>query len=125
INDGSTPSEINVNPSDVFTLLNRASAINAIDINISANKVIEQPLQIIYISHGKNIIANNQLSINAGMSSQASLVVTNISENGENCLNNVVTTVNLEANSNFTIHKIQAESESNFIISTEEIKQEA
>lgn len=123
--DGSSPSAITVNPLDVFTTLNRSAALHAIEIEISTNKEISEPLQIIYLNHGKDIIANNQLDIHVGMSAKATITLTNISDKGENCFNNMVTTVNQEANSHFTLNKIQADSDSNFIISTEEIVQAA
>ena len=86
----------NLNSEDVFSQLNTAFFDEGIEITIDANAAIDKNLQLIYVSNGDNVIANNRLYVHAGKSSQSSIVVTQIGESGEHCFNNLVTEVIVE-----------------------------
>lgn len=114
---------VNLNDSDVFTALNSGLFDQAILIKIAANQTIEKPLQLVFIGKGEHIMANNRILIDAGKSSAASIIVSNISQEANGCLNNTITEVNVAENAHLTIHKIQNESASSLSVSTEQIKQ--
>ncbi|MBD3636014.1 MAG: Fe-S cluster assembly protein SufD [Crocinitomicaceae bacterium] len=111
-------------PDDVFTNLNGAYFDKVQSIRIGDNKINQGPLQIIYVTRGKDVIANNRLFIRAGKSSQAEIIETFVSLDAENCFTNQVTEAYLEENAKLVINKLQVESTSNFQISTEQIYQE-
>lgn len=113
----------NLNNEDVFTQLNTAFFDEGIEITIDNKAVIEKKLQLIYVSNGDAVLANNRLFIHAGKSSKSSIVITQIGESGENCFNNLVTEVIVEDNAHFTIHKIQSDNDSNTQVATEQIAQ--
>jgi Fe-S cluster assembly protein SufD len=110
-------------PNDVFSNINSAYFEKVVSIRIGEKKINEGPLQIIYVSSGKNTICNNRLYIEAGKSSESEIVETFVSYDADNCFTNQITEVVVEANAKLTINKLQVESESNIHISTEQIKQ--
>ncbi|WP_070137466.1 Fe-S cluster assembly protein SufD [Crocinitomix algicola] len=124
ISDASSPKTLKVNSSDIFSTINRAAAIHNVKITIGANKVIDTPLQIVYLNHSDRIISNTQLEINAEKSSKSTIVITNIGNEGKESFNNHVMTVDVAENAHLTINKIQAGNPSNYNISTEEIEQD-
>jgi Fe-S cluster assembly protein SufD len=111
-------------PNDIFTNLNSAFFEKVVNIEIGANKINEGPLQIIYVTKGENVIANNRLFIHAGQSSESEIIITQVSKDAESCFTNQVSEVFVDQNAKLTINKLQVESESNFQISTEQIHQE-
>ncbi|MEX1000789.1 MAG: Fe-S cluster assembly protein SufD [Crocinitomicaceae bacterium] len=113
-----------VNNNDIFNTLNSAYFEKAISVMIGENKVNKGPLQIIFVTKGENIIANNRLFIDAGKSSQSEVILTFVSKDALNCFTNQVTEAYLGENSRLTVHKVQAESNSNFHVSTEQIHQQ-
>ncbi|UKN03598.1 Fe-S cluster assembly protein SufD [Paracrocinitomix mangrovi] len=110
-------------PNDVFTNINSAYLEKVTNIRIGENKINEGPLQIIYVSRGKDVIANNRLYIHAGKSSQSEIILTFVSLDAENCFTNQITEVMVEENAHLTINKLQVEENTNFHISTEQIFQ--
>ncbi|NOQ71624.1 MAG: Fe-S cluster assembly protein SufD [Crocinitomix sp.] len=114
---------VNIDQDNVFTALNSGLYNQAITIKIAANQVIEKPLQLVFISTGDSIMANNRILIQAGKSSEASIIISNVSDTANNCFNNTITEVDVAENAHLTIHKIQNESATNLSVSTEEIRQ--
>ena len=114
-----------LNKKDVFASMNSAFFEKVISIKIGANKVNEGPLQIIYVSKGENIISNTRLFIDAGKSSQSEILQNFVSMDGSSSFNNHVTEVFVAENAHLKINKAQLESDSNSLISTEQIHQEA
>ncbi len=111
--------------SHVFTALNNAFYTQAISIHIAPKSVIEEPLQLIFVEHGTEVIANCRIEIEAGKSSQSSLIYTQISENSVSCFNNSITTIEVEENAHFTLHKLQTANDSSLSVSTEQVVQKA
>ncbi len=114
---------VNLDNNNVFTALNSGLFKEAISIRISANQVIEKPLQLVFISTGENNIANNRILVEAGKSSSASIIISNISDNANNCFNNTITEASVAENAHLTLHKIQNESSTNLSVSTAQVKQ--
>jgi Fe-S cluster assembly protein SufD len=114
---------LDLDQNNVFTALNSGLFNQAISINVAANATIEKPLQLIFLSTGEGHMANNRIQIQAGKSSSASVIISNVSNNANNCFNNSITEVNVAENAHLTIHKIQNESATNLSVSTEEVKQ--
>ncbi len=109
----------------VFSLLNNAFYTQVISISVAAKAIIEEPLQIIFIDHGTEIIANCRVEIEVGKSSQSSLIFAQISDNSVSCFNNSITTIEVEENAHFTLHKLQAANDSSLSVSTEQVIQKA
>jgi Fe-S cluster assembly protein SufD len=114
-----------LNKKDVFASMNSAFFEKVISIKIGANKVNEGPLQIIYVSKGENIISNTRLFIEAGKSSQSQIIQTFIHKDSTNSFTNHVTEAYVSENAHLKINKAQLEHESNSLISTEQVHQEA
>jgi Fe-S cluster assembly protein SufD len=106
-----------------FTTLNAGLFRQAISISVAPKQAIKNPLQLIYVSHGENINANNRLIIEAGKFSSAEIIITEVSLNANGCFGNTVSEINLADNAKLTIHKIQTENDSNLHVSTEEVNQ--
>ena len=113
-----------MNNNDIFNTLNSAFFNKVVSVKIGDNKVNEGPLQIIYVSRGENVIANNRLFIEAGRLSQSEVILTYVSMDAVNCFTNQVTEAYLGENSRLKINKVQNEAESSFHVSTEQIYQE-
>ena len=111
--------------SDIFVALNNAYFEKVISIKIGEKKINEGPLQIIYVSRGKNIIGNNRLLIESGDFSQSEIIQTFVSYEADSCFTNQITEVVVGQNAKLTINKLQIEDNSCFHISTEQIRQEA
>ena len=111
-------------PDTIFNNLNAAYFEKVQCIKIGDNKINEGPLQIIYVTRGENVIANNRLFIHAGRSSESEIIETFVSYDAENCFTNQVTEVVVEQNAKLTINKAQLESNSTMHISTEQIYQD-
>ena len=109
---------------EVFNALNTAYLSGGVQIDIAKNTIIETPVQIIHILKGDNIISNFKTIVNAGKSSQASIVQGFFSESGENNFCNSTSEVNVEENAVLRIDKIQYESEKSYHISTEQVQQD-
>ncbi|MEZ4922625.1 MAG: Fe-S cluster assembly protein SufD [Crocinitomicaceae bacterium] len=109
---------------DIFTNLNSAFFEKVVNIRIGEKKINEGPLQIIYITRGKDVIANNRLFVEAGKFSESQIIETFVSYDADNCFNNQVSEVYVHENAKLSIHKIQVESDTNSHISTEQIHQE-
>ena len=109
---------------EVFNALNTAYLTGGLQIDIAKNTIIETPVQIIHILKGDNIISNFKTIVNAGKSSQASIVQGFFSESGENNFCNSTSEVNVEENAVLRIDKIQYESEKSYHISTEQVQQD-
>ena len=122
----STNSKFNkyIDEKDVFSTLNSAFFEKVITIKIDDNKINEEALQIIFVTKGKNVIANTRLFIEAGKSSETEIIQTYVSIDSTNSFTNHITEAYLQGNARLKINKAQIESESNYHISTEQIHQE-
>jgi len=114
-----------LNKKDVFASMNSAFFEKVISIKIGASKINEGPLQIIYVSKGEHIISNTRLFIEAGKSSQSEIIQTYITKESTNSFTNHVTEAYVAENAHLRINKAQLEDDSNALISTEQIHQEA
>lgn len=114
---------VNLDNNNVFTAINSGLFKEAISISISPNQVIEKPLQLVFVSTGESNIANNRILVEAGKSSSASVIISNISNKANNCFNNTIIEASVAENAHLTLHKIQNESATNLSVSTEQVRQ--
>ncbi len=114
---------VNLDNNNVFTAINSGLFKEAISISISANQAIEKPLQLVFVSTGESNIANNRILVEAGKSSSASVIISNISNKANNCFNNTIIEASVAENAHLTLHKIQNESATNLSVSTEQVRQ--
>ncbi len=117
--------DIKVNNQDVFNLLNASLFEVEVQITIEAKKNIEHSLQLIYVGHGENTMANNRLTITAEKSSSSNIISTFVSLDENVQFNNGITTINVAENAHFTLHKIQSSNHANLSVSTEQVTQES
>jgi len=108
---------------ELFNATNTAHLTDGIRINISANAVVETPIQIIHVLKGDSVISNFRTIIKAEKFSKSAIVQGFFSEDGDTNFCNNVTEVAVEDNAFLTIDKIQYESENSFHINTEEVQQ--
>lgn len=108
---------------DIFNNINAAYFEKVVNIRIGEKKINEGPLQIIYVTRGTGNIANNRLFVHAKKFSESQIIETFVSYDAESCFTNQVAEYIVEDNAKLIINKLQAESESTFQVSTEQIKQ--
>jgi Fe-S cluster assembly protein SufD len=121
----SEDSLFNCAPADFFTNLNSAFFEKVLCIQIGEGKINEGPLQILYVTKGENIIANNRLCIHAAKSSESEIIETFISYEADNCFTNQVSEIIVDENAKLTLNKLQAESKDGLHVSTEQVHQAA
>ena len=109
---------------EIFNAMNTAHLNGGIQIDIASNTLVQTPIQIIHILKGDQTISNFKTIVNAGKSSQASLVQGFFSESGEGNFCNSTSEINVAENAVLRIDKIQNESEKSFHISTEQVQQD-
>lgn len=123
--DWQSTEKYDLDDDQVFTALNNAFYTQVISIGIAEKAIIEAPLQLIFVAHGTEVMANCRIEIEAGKFSQSSLIYTQISENDISCFNNSITTIEVEENAHLTLHKLQAANDSSLSVSTEQVVQKA
>ena len=109
---------------EIFNSLNTAHLTEGIQINIAANAIIKEPVQIIHVIKGDEVISNFRILINAAKSSEASIIQGYFSEEGESKFCNVISEINVGENAVLSLDKIQYEDENTFHISTEQVNQD-
>lgn len=110
----------------IFTALSTAFTIDGAFIYIPDNKIIEEPVQVLFItsSFGKKIISQPRNLYVAGKNSQATIIERYVSLDEGVYFSNVVTEIIAGENSKFEHIKLQEESSSSFHISRTEVDQE-
>jgi Fe-S cluster assembly protein SufD len=108
----------------IFTALNSSFFQESIEITVDQKTEMSEPLQLIFVTSGKNTFANPRIQIVAQKFSSAKFVASFISRESENSFNNVITEFTVGENATLVYDKIQNEAEANFHISTEEVAQE-
>ncbi len=116
--------ESSLDQNHIFTALNTSFFQNSIEITVDAKTEMTEPLQLIFVTTGKNTFANPRIKITAQKFSSAKFVASFISHQSENSFNNVITEFVVGENAALVYDKIQNESHANFHISTEEVSQE-
>ena len=112
-----------VDQDQVFSALNTAYFSEVVELTIGSNVVVEEPLQVLFISTGEGVISNPRLLVHAHKSSSCSIAAQFISEQSKECFTNLVAEFFVDENANLTYHKIQNEALSSFHISTEQVSQ--
>lgn len=106
-----------------FASLNTLHATDGAFISIDANKEIEKPIQIVYVSTGVNNASAIRNVIVANKFSKARITQVFVSADATDCFSNVVSEYFLEENANLTVDKLENESESNLFIGLDVAKQ--
>ena len=112
-----------IDQKNIFSAINTAFFFESIIISVSPKANIEEPLQLIFISSGKNTISNPRVLIHAQKSSQTKIAASFISVNSESTFTNNITEFFVEENAILVYDKIQNENSSSFHISTEQVTQ--
>lgn len=115
---GKMPTEKNV-----FTALNTLHATSGLFIKVSTNKVIEKPVQVVYISTGEHKVANIRNVFVAEKFAEARITQVFLSKNSNECFTNVVSESYVEDTSHLVVDRIQYEDDSNFHVSFDYIAQ--
>ena len=120
---GSTLEHASKTENNGFTSLNTAFAQDGYVINLEAGVVLEQALEIIFVSQSNDSVHHLRNLIIARPNSQATIVERHIG--AQNCvyLNNAVTEIIAQDNANIDHYKIQQESASGFHMGGVFIKQ--
>lgn len=108
----------------VFSAINSAYFEDIITIHTEKNAIIEEPLNLVFVSTGDQKINFPRVFIHAANSSSLKLTISFISHQAKNTFTNCVMEYFLEENARVNCDKIQNENDSSFHISTEQIKQE-
>lgn len=110
---------------DIFTALNTMYAADGIAIEVKAKAVVEKPVQVVHMLKGEGVIANFRTLIVADKFAEAAITQVFLSEAAVSSFTNVVTEVIVGENAKITLDKIQYETEENFHIAAEYIRQAA
>jgi len=107
---------------DIFTALNTAFAVDGAYINIPENIIVDKPIHIVFVSHGKeNAISQPRNLVITGRNSQATIFEHYVGIGDGVHFTNAVTEVYLGENSNVEAIKIQSENMNSFHIATTEV----
>ncbi len=107
----------------VFAALNTAFATSGAFIKIDAKKVVEKPIQLVFISTGEHKVANLRNVVVADKFSQARITQVFLSENANECFTNSVSEYFMEENAHLVVDKIQYEGSTDFHIALDYAKQ--
>ena len=109
---------------EIFHAINTYYATDGVAISISKNVAVNQTIQVIHLTTGSNNIASTRNILRAHENSQAHITFSYYGENSDQNFTNAISEIHLERNAKIFIDKIQAEGESDFQISTEQVTQE-
>ena len=109
---------------EIFHALNTYFATDGVAISIHKNVVAKQTIQVIHLTTGTNKIASTRNIIHGLENAQAHITFSYYGENSDQNFTNAISEIHLERNAKIFIDKIQAEGESDFQISTEQVTQE-
>lgn len=115
--------EIATIETNIFVALNTLYATNGAFVHIKAKTIVEKPIQIVNVLTGENTISNTRNLIVSERFSEAEIVQVFLSENAVESFANNVTEIIVEDNAKLTFDKLQNETEENFHISNEFVKQ--
>lgn len=115
---------VDKNKDNVFSALNTLYATDGVFIRLKAKTIVEKPIQIVHVLTGENTIANTRNFIVSERFSEAEIVQVFLAENATESFLNNVTEVIVEDNAKLTIDKLQNETEGNFHVSSEYVKQD-
>jgi len=118
------PNSIEIPTDEVFSALNTAYATDGIAVKIAAGKTLSKPLEVINIQTGESVISNTRNVIIAEGSSSARIILSYYSKDAHQCFSNVISEITVGANAQLTIDKIQYESNENYMVATEQVKQD-
>ena len=107
-----------------FTALNTFLATNGAAIEISKATCSNNTIQLLFISTGEKVISNIRNSFVISEGASAHVVMNFASIQSDGCFSSIVSEVQLAANSNFTIDKIQQLNNSDFQIAVEQINKD-
>ena len=108
---------------EVFNALNTAFTTDGVCIEIAKNAIIEEPIQLIYITTGSSVLSTVRNILIANDNSEATVTMNYVGENAETNFTNVITEVTVKTNASLSIHKVQQENKTNFHINTETVSQ--
>jgi Fe-S cluster assembly protein SufD len=108
---------------EVFNALNTAFTTDGVSIEIAKNAIIEEPIQLIYVTTGTAVLSSVRNIIVANENSDATIVMGYYGEQADSNFTNVVTEIKVKQNASLSIHKIQHENNTNFHINTETVSQ--
>ena len=108
---------------EVFNALNTAFTTDGVCIEIAKNAIIEEPIQLIYITTGSSVLSTVRNILIANDNSEATVTMNYVGENAEANFTNVITEVTVKTNASLSIHKVQHENNTNFHINTETVSQ--
>jgi len=109
---------------EVFNALNTAFTTDGVSIEIAKNAIIEDPIQLIYITTGTAVLSSVRNILVANENSDATIVMGYYGEQADSNFTNVVTEIKVKQNASLSIHKIQHENNTNFHINTETVSQD-
>ncbi len=118
------PNSIEISTDDVFSALNTAYSTDGIAVRIAAGKTLSKPLEVINIQTGESVISNTRNVLIAEGSSSAHIIIGYYSKDAHQCFSNVISEITVGANAQLTIDKIQYESNENYTVATEQVKQD-
>lgn len=109
---------------EVFNALNTAFTTDGVSIEIAKNAIIEDPIQLIYVTTGTAVLSSVRNILVANENSDATVVMGYYGEHADSNFTNVVTEIKVKQNASLSIHKIQHENNTNFHINTETVSQD-
>jgi Fe-S cluster assembly protein SufD len=108
---------------EVFNALNTAFTTDGVCIEIAKNAIIEEPIQLIYITTGSSVLSSFRNILIANDNSEATVTMNYVGENADANFTNVITEVTVKTNASLSVHKVQHENNTNFHINTETVSQ--
>ncbi len=110
---------------ELFHAINTVHLNDGVRITIDKNSQHKQPVHIIHVVSGEDVMANFKTVLHCGAFSEAGMVQSFVSLNDSNGFVNATHEIFVEENAHFNLDKIQNESPGNTHIGTDQVVQDA
>lgn len=114
----------NISESDPFQATNTAYLNGGAEIIVKKGKVMNSPLQVLFISSENDVLSNIRLTVKAEENAQGELLIGSFGMNNQGAFTNVITSIHVAKNAHLKINKLQFDSEENLSINQEIVHQD-
>lgn len=109
----------------IFQAINSAYTTDGMYLHVSAGCEIEKTIEIVHITDGQQVLSNVRNTIVVEKSAKAHVVQRFVSTDGSGGFTNTITEISIAPNANVSMDKLQEESDTQFQVAREIVKQEA
>ena len=116
--------KFNQESKEFFPAFNRAYCNDGLVIKINKNSKVDKTIHLLFVQQGELSLSNTQVSVLSEQGSEANIICSYISADGQKAWGNHFLKANVQSNASLNIYKIQQETDNNFLIAQDDIYQE-